>query len=48
MKIALAVCGNLEKGVATYLSASSTRTKMERHFRLPMMTQAIVKLNLNK
>ena len=28
MKIALAVCGNLEKGVVTYLSASSTRTKM--------------------
>ena len=28
MKIALAVCGNLEKGVATYLSVSSTRTKM--------------------
>ena len=28
VKIALAVCGNLEKGVATYLSASSTRRKM--------------------
>ena len=29
VKIALAVCGNLEKGLATYLSASSTRTKLE-------------------
>ena len=28
MKIALAVCGNLEKGMTTYLSASSTRMKM--------------------
>ena len=28
VKIALAVCGNLEKGLATYLSASSTRTKL--------------------
>ena len=28
VKIALAVCGNLEKGLATYLSTSSTRAKM--------------------
>ena len=28
VKIALAVCGNLEKGLATYLSASSTWTKL--------------------
>ena len=28
VKIALAVCGKLEKGLATYLSASSTRTKL--------------------
>ena len=28
VKIALAVCGNLETGLATYLSASSTWTKL--------------------
>ena len=28
MKIVLAVCGNLEKGVATYMSASSTCMKV--------------------
>ena len=28
IKIALAVCGNLEKGLVTFLSASSSRTKM--------------------